>query len=180
MSAVQKLNKILDILQTDLYALPSLEDDAGTEEEVQRHRRAFIRDLFVYFEAVIFQLKQLSLQLATDDVSFTASEVAFLHERTHRLSDAGDAKESLVRVPLLANIRFTAQMFAKAHRTTFKGTYSDSGWNSLIKIHRVRHRLTHPKEPSDLSVSFDEVELARTAYHRFHSWFEAVFDSIKG
>ena len=173
-SAVRKLNEILDILQTDLYAIPPLEDGSGTEEEVQRRRRAFIRDLFVYFEAVVFQLKQLALQQATDHVSFTSAELAFLHERAYRLTDKGDAKEFPARPSLPANLRFAAQMFAKAHRTTFEGDYSDAGWNALIDAQRVRHRLTHPKDPSGLSVSYEEVELARDAYRRFLQLYDEI------
>jgi len=178
-SADQDLSKILDILETDLRALPALEDGAGSDEEVQRHRRAFVRDSFVYFEAVVFQLKQFALEQATRDISFTASELAFLHERTYRLSQSGAAKESPAHLALPANIKFTAHMFAKAHRATFNGTYSEVGWECFLKAHRVRHRLTHPKDPADLSVSFDEVQLARHAQQWFRLWLDAVFDSIK-
>ena len=180
MSEFDRINETLDILQTDIHLIGELEDEAAETAVIQHRRREFVRAVFVYFEAVIFRLKQLAVYQATKDVVFSPSELSLLHEKIPRLSHSGIAQESPANLPLPENIKFTGKMFAKAHRTTFEGSYSEPGWSQLLKARQLRHRLTHPKDPADLTVSNEEVASMRTAYDWFGRWFSSLFDALTG
>ena len=179
LDSIPNLNQILDILEADLTSLAPLGDPDSTSPEVFRRRRSYVRDSFVLFEAVLFQLKRLSLEQAGTSSQFSPAEAALLHERRYSLASNGEPIDAPAHLRLTANIRFAGAMFAKAHGATFAGAYSDPGWASLKQAQRVRDRLTHPKSANDLLVSIEECALVRDAHTWFRSWLDALFDSVR-
>jgi hypothetical protein len=154
---IKDFNRILDILEADLGLTYQPLETETVPERIQQLRRAYFRTAFTYIEAIVFQLKRLSVSEVDSSVRFTAAEVALLNEETYSLRNNGSPRTQSAHLPLLDNMRFTANMFSKAHRSTFDRTYDDQGWRDLREAQTIRNRITHPKSPTELEVSGSEM-----------------------
>lgn len=95
-----------------------------------------------------------------------------LLEGAYDIDDSGKTRSRRPFIPVKNNIRFTFDVFARAHSVTESPDYQGSGWQAFQRALQVRNRITHPKVTADLAVSDDEIRATDEAW----SWFlEASF-----
>lgn len=163
------LGAILLVHRSEIHIIAACtsEDVDVIELELYR-RRTMTRIIFSMIEAVSFRMKQLALQhLAYHPSAFTAAEAALLREEDYLLESNGKVRTQSARLSTLPNIRFAFASFSKALGLTHQIDAGGSDWQALQQALHVRDRLTHPKEPSDLIVSNEELAQVRKAYEWF-------------
>jgi hypothetical protein len=137
----------------------------------QSERRMLVRGIFATIEAVIYVTKQIALAAQSDPKCPTISEAerAFAMERDFKLTPSGDVVQRDAKIPLEANIRFAFKLLAKAGSASTLLDVSGLEWQSLQRAIKVRDRITHPKNISDLTISDAELSDVMIGFN----WFMA-------
>jgi len=136
-------------------------------------RRAFIKSLFSYIEGICFALKQETLVLCRDDL--TIGEKNLLEEVEYYLNNKGELLENKKHLKPEYNLKFTFKMYAKAWKADdFKLEISTQGWKHYKNSKKVRNRITHPKNSSDLIIKDKEIEDTFKA----HIWFDGSLSDL--
>lgn len=131
-------------------------------------RRTAIRMIYSMIEAMSYLMKQIALSADDPPYSlFSAPERAILAEETYELDPNGIASIKPARLSTLANVRFSFQVLSRVVSLPYTLDVSQHGWQQVREGIKIRDRLTHPKQASDLTVSEDEILLVVTAY----KWF---------
>ncbi len=145
-------------------------------EDNQFWRRTLFRTTFAMMEAMNNTLREKALEAACGGgkTSFNATRIGFLGEYTFRIDETGRLKEEFLRLPFLNYTAFLLRSLAEESnvQATF---FSKHGWDDLRKSVQVRHRLTHPKTDTDMTISNEEIEKLNSAVE----WYsEAVHEGL--
>jgi hypothetical protein len=138
-------------------------------------RRALVRAVFAYIEAMTYALKQVALAEA-DAEAFSEAEDALLCERDYFLADSGKPRERPMNLPLKANVRFAFAMMGRPFGASYQADCSGAGWSRFCAALQIRHRLMHPKAPGDFEVSRAEVDCAWEAFQWFNT---TILDALR-
>jgi hypothetical protein len=157
--------------QADLVELRS----RLTKQNEPIERRALVRSIFAYVEALTYALKRQSV--VDFPGAFSDAETALLRETEYHLDDQGRPRERRLATPLKANVRFAISMFAKGYGVGFAPDCSGAGWQRFCAALRIRDRLMHPKKAEDFDVSDDEVTCALEAYEWFNGVIREAFSA---
>ena len=120
--------------------------------------RQLIRAIFAYIEAVTFSVKAKSAgHCMENDIEITPQERYFATDTEYQLNDRGEVVETVAKISLARNIRFSLSINRKAHGDSEPFDASVEWWNCMKKAIRVRDRLAHPKMPEDLDISGEDI-----------------------
>lgn len=140
-------------------------------------RRAAFRAAFAWIEGTVYFLKQCAIKYSRlTDASFSDGELAVLLEKQYNLKDTGNVKETDLYLESKSNLRFAFWAFAKSRRVEFRIDASGQEWEGFRRAVHIRHRLTHPKSLSDLTVSDDDMALLKAVRAWFLAQLKAVSD----
>jgi hypothetical protein len=141
--------------------------EAGQDSQNQIARRAYVRSVFAFIEGIIFGMKQTSTYLGGPTGRLDIKELIAITEKTIEINGKGEAFEKPAFTRFVDNFKFTFRVFGKCHSSDFAPDLNTKGWSKLQDAIKVRDRLMHPKETSDLEVSNSELEAAKIAF----DWF---------
>jgi hypothetical protein len=162
-------------------------------------RRMLFRSAFAYIEGILYQFK-LSTAGLTLAQHFQAARrekpysvmpspyVGFLTETDFILTDAGEIRETRALIKLKTNIQYTFKQAASTYRSAYQ-LDKGAGWHCFLRSIKVRDRITHPKDPSDMAITNVEVKDVQEAVVWFdkavgdlldHSDFKAFLLSLTG
>ena len=124
-------------------------------------RRSAIRTVFSSIEGLMYVTRDLIKVFPLSHAEATViSEVSF------EVTERGTISERKKFIPFDRVLKVIAKIIRK-HRPEYKLDFNHPGWASLLRLLDVRHRLTHPKEIGDLSVSDQEIEDANRGFYWF-------------
>lgn len=166
--AVEKLMRLYAKLGADAMISRS-----RVETDVKEYAiRQYVRTVFAMIEGTIYVMKQLA-QNGIEKLS--AAELALIAEELYDLNDKG---EPIIRpnyLKLEKNIKFAFSIYAKSVGLTYTLPVHESGWNSLKQSIKLRNRLMHPKNFSNLDVTDDEFNSAVAT----HEWFDQKYKELQ-
>ncbi len=140
--------------------------------------RAYVRAVFALIEGGIFGLRQLALNFGKQSNTLTPAEFGLLQEKGYDVNEKGQVVESTKHIRFVNNIKFVFTTHARVYGVTFKLDVQDPGSHALVEALKVRHRITHPKKADELSISAQELKLAKEAAE-FYTWSrKQVSDAI--
>lgn len=147
-------------------------------EDTQFNRRVVVRALFSLTEAYGYFIRQFCLEIEHEKVRkghpSNLERQVLLQERLPRIGSNGRIEHTPHRVGTADHLAFTLRVFAD-HAGVRANFFDREGWKALKGALQVRHRLTHPKERSDVEVSNADMELCAKGY----AWFgEVQLDDI--
>lgn len=73
-------------------------------------------------------------------------------------------------VDLLSNVRFTIECYKKTSNLNYDLDVSGTSWQSFRNSLKVRDRITHPKNSSDMEISYNELKESFLAF----PWFRKI------
>jgi hypothetical protein len=140
--------------------------------------------MFAEIEAWMHLFRRLSLDpIGGAEIALDESEKALLKEEDYEIGEKGEVRVRPYFGKFLPTFRFIVAMFIKVNGLQTVIDYSTGGWDALQKSIKIRNRLTHPREPIELEVTNDEVELITTAYNFqrgvFNKLLEDDIDRVK-
>jgi len=151
----------------------------------QYYRRMLLRSAFAYMEGIIFVFKGSTaglllaqhFQEIRSDMTKLLREtpyLGFLTDSGFVLSDKGELKPKKEHINLKTNIQYMFKIAATTYHSSYEVDKSGNGWECFQKSIKVRDRITHPKNSSDMEIAEDEISDVIKAI----SWFEEAFDDL--
>ena len=133
----------------------------------QLNKRAYVRSVFALIEGVLYNLKSATSNLGIILKNLTLNELVVLDGTQLDINDDGNVTTKPYYPKFINNFKFSFKIYAKSIGSKYIINLSGQGWQSLCKSVKVRDRLMHPKESSDLAVSDEEILDAKKAI----DWF---------
>lgn len=132
--------------------------DGNVDADYEFHARQLVRAFFAYIEATTFSVKVSSAwRCIEQNIDITPQERHFATDTEYELNDRGGLIETTAKISLARNIRFAIALNRKAHKVSEPFDPSVEWWCYMKEAIRIRDRLTHPKWPTDLDISGDEI-----------------------
>lgn len=154
------------------------DEQLGFDEDDQFYRRTLVRTLFAMVEGAVFALKQEALeQYRIGKLELSPGEHAMLSEVSYSLKKSGAVNESSCYPKLIANIKFTFPICARAWGTLFEfdpPLSKEPKWGKFCQAIEIRNRLMHPKSLEDLEVQDSDLTDVLDAA----SWFSEQLDRL--
>jgi hypothetical protein len=152
--------------------------DASSPDD-QYHRRAYLRSFFSYSEAILFRLKQYLLdQSAVLKISITDNEKLVLDEHKVEMQADGTLQRKDLMPNHKTNVMFTLKFISRKLDLDRQSDFGNNGWREYCTALEKRHALTHPKFPSDLTISDEELLNLRNADAWLQGEFTALFNNF--
>lgn len=144
----------------------------------QFNRRCLIRSTFAYFEGTCDLIRKkteaiMHSQHLKGGKKLNISRIILLRSSSFRITEKGDLKEEEQRQPYKNYMAFTLRSFAEESGIV-DNLFIDDGWEKLQKSIKVRHRITHPKTDSELSITDEEIANLRKAKEWFLNFIRHV------
>lgn len=133
----------------------------------QTHRRAYVRSVFAFIEGVLHLSKVSTLHLGILFGSISHYELVVLEGARLEVDNKGHVTSKPLYPSFLNNVQFTFRTSSKSIGSSFNLNVTGQGWKNLCKAVKVRDRLMHPKEITDLQVSDAEIKATKTAFEWF-------------
>jgi hypothetical protein len=123
------------------------------EDDIEIHRRELIRSCFSAIEGLFFLIKKSFLEHPNAEQLFSIHERAALLDESYQVKDNGKVANQARYFPLPNTYKLLLGLAERIHADYRNDTITPHSWNSFLKAVNVRHRLTHPKDLTDLQVS---------------------------
>jgi hypothetical protein len=157
--------------------LKLLEDTGEAEAFLDKHntqfaRRAYIRSIFAYIEGAIWLLKQSCLRVVLEQKVriLKPADYALLKDVGFELKSNGEPFEQPKFLRLPENVRFTFRTFNRLFSASIDLGIGSKKWDDFLAAIAMRHRVTHPKNPTDIDISDAEIEKAKEV----SGWFNEI------
>jgi hypothetical protein len=144
----------------DVAAAIHRADQSKTDES----RRSAIRTICAAIEGMVWEYRDNVVWAATEiDVMVDIDRQA-LFEAMQTIDAQGNLRSQPRFIPTLNLLRFMARL---AERVTSSGkiAFDDNHWGMLNDAVRLRNRITHPKNASDVIITGSDVDRAFTAFN---------------
>lgn len=156
----------------DNSALEALFSDAADarrllrENDTDFNRRGYVRTVYAGIEALTNWLRQQLLEMHQHQPvpTWSSADIAMLKEESYYLDSNGIARSQIKFSSIDSSLRFVVQLTKHFPRQTFQVDWTSSSWLDLVRGLKVRHRLTHPRTRSDLTVTDEEIRTVKAAH----------------
>lgn len=143
-----------------------IDADGNVDADYEFHARQLVRAFFAYIEALTFSVKASSAwRCMEEEIDITPQERYFATDMEYEINDRGDVVETTAKISLARNIRFALALNRKAHKVSEPFDPSVEWWSCMKEAIRIRDRLTHPRWPTDLDISGEEIVKVLKARH---------------
>lgn len=142
--------------------------------------RTMVRTMAAEFEAKLYLLQQLLLQLhRKDSINLKPEEIVLLQGQTYAIGHGGKVISSPKFLKFQDSLLFTAHVWSRCYKHTVFANTSDPRWQHVLTYLKVRNRLMHPKQRADLDISEAEIESLNRAQDWLREYFQSFFNPIK-
>jgi len=143
-----------------------IDANGNVDADYEFHARQLVRAFFAYIEALTFSVKASSAwRCLKEEIDITPQERYFAADMEYEINDRGGVVETTAKISLARNIRFALALNRKAHKVSEPFDPSVEWWSCMKEAIRIRDRLTHPKWPTDLDISGEEIMKVLKARH---------------
>ncbi len=188
MDAERTTTEVIQILGNDCdHCFEELKAvvDAGERDEsgmidadYEYKARQYIRAVFAFIEATTFSVKAASaMRCIENGIDIKPQERYFAIDTEYELNERGEVVETIAKISRAKNIRFALALNRRAHNVAEPFNASVEWWSCLKGAIKIRDRLTHPKWPSDLDISGDDLLKVVTAKSGFEKELLSFGDS---
>ncbi len=145
--AIEAVRRLLIDDVTDCWMALKTSDE-------QVNRRNYVRAVFALVDGFLSALKAYVIEeWKAGRFNPAPSEMPLLLEENYDVDDTGKVRTRAAFIPIKNNVRFTFDIFARAHGVVERPDYSEPGWQAFQTAARVRNRVTHPKVTADLDIA---------------------------
>lgn len=148
-------------------------------EDAPFWRRMYARNLFAYVEGSSSMLRVVGTALICEgkDTSIPVTKLALLQDSQFIIERNGKLREDRQRQTTLSHIAFTLRTVADllgVEKVFVDQQFGENGWNKFQQAIKIRDRLTHPKNHSDLEISLKELKQLVDAFQ----WYQAFASKL--
>jgi hypothetical protein len=173
--SVDQLKAVWAILSEDLDAAIAYSNSVDSPYA----QRALVRAFFALVEGFSYQLRQVTIASSGGTPLLTTTEIELLRERRLVLADNGNSKETDSFLPFRQGLLFSVRTYVKNHGAEFEPETNDQGWQAMLETINLRHRVTHPKTPTSLTLSGHDLDQLFRASDWWQSTLLAMFRACR-
>jgi hypothetical protein len=152
---VSSLSEMVSVLMKDIKTLIG----RSKKPMSQPKRRSLVRAVFALIEADTFARKQFALFFHdAGGPQFSLAELALLREEQYDLGGKGEARTQIKFLRTADNFQFGIRSFCKAAKIDYEIPKARIEWQAFLQSIKVRNRITHPKNLSELLVSDTDIQ----------------------
>jgi len=148
----------------------SLAKNRMDDDPCDSHKREFVRTTYAAIEAQSWNIRMYLLNELVDIKKISAHEISALKEETYFVSDKGEVKVQSKGYPLKVGLKLIINMLRK-HDIPIQVNYNSREWSNIDDVSRIRNRITHPKNMSDITVTLKEAEKCYEAFQLVENIF---------
>ena len=119
-------------------------------------KRSYVRAFFAFVEGNTYRMKQLCIY-AHNNGKYHLSDKDL--EKAMEIKMDIHGNEKIIKIKTLDNVKLSFSLFSKVFGIENTLDTSGTQWNNFRKALDIRHRLTHPKSPSDFNLCHDDMLL---------------------
>lgn len=168
-SKIPKVNKF-EILSRDFELLTNalLNDivvikSQFNEKDTQTWRRLYVKSMASILETQLsFLKKHIVITGETDYLGLSQDEEDLLNSNTKKYSFTKD-------------LILTIELFSSVNCSFIKVDKTSKAYQDLVALIKIRNRITHPKELSDITVNDIEIKKCQNGFNSFQDLFIKVF-----
>src|SRR5208337_337773 len=154
MDELTETRAFIDVIEQDVdTALEILSKD-----DTPYNRRAFIKNYYSFLEGLLYYMRQEVIKKAMSAPgTLSVAEMAVLKEETYYVSGKGKVQTQEKHLSFEQSFRISFHYFFK-HVDSVRVDYGNGGWRALLEGLKIRNRITHPKQASQLTITEEELE----------------------
>ena len=147
-------------------------------KDSQLARRNYLRSLSAFYELILSNLRETTAKLLVDEFESSGEwkihEIYPLMDEVARLSENGQLKLDVNRLPFLPLVAYTLKTYAK--QISFdKEVLSDNRWKAFCESVKIRHRITHPKFHSEIEITDNELKTIDDGW----AWWNDILKQLR-
>jgi hypothetical protein len=131
--------------------------------DTQATRRDLIRTMFAAIEGYVWEYRAHVRSLVDDIGTIPPIMELALTETSYSVSDQGILKKHIRFIPLTSMIRLVTKL-AEEYCPGLEIDFSNDGWSKLKQTIKIRNRITHPKNLSDLEITQEDIEISQAGF----------------
>ncbi|HEX7314930.1 MAG TPA: hypothetical protein VF297_13465 [Pyrinomonadaceae bacterium] len=147
-------------LKEDTTVCLRILEETPEDDEANRSfwRRMYALAVFSFLDGVTYRMTfHAYAARERRDVVFMFDELTRL-EKMYDFDEDAEPVSACSHAPMLDNIRFAFNAFARVHYSDYVLPTADPDWAFLREVVRIRARLEHPRAPEELEVYEETVE----------------------
>jgi hypothetical protein len=148
-----EVNSFVKELAKDVNLAKKRMDDDPCDSNI----REFVRTTYAAIEAQSWNIRMYLLDEIIDKKKISTHEISALKEEVYVVTDKGEIKVQSRGYPLKVSLKLIINTF-RNHGILIETDYSSPEWSNIDDVSRIRNRITHPKNMSDIIVSKKEAE----------------------
>lgn len=163
---VGEFTDIENPLMGTLFNDVSVSESLMKENYSDYSKRIYARSVFSFIEGFLHDQRGVMKEKYKSDRKLTseiAMKIMLLDEVKLDIEPNGKIKEKPFNVAFMNNCAFVVRTTADYFGLPADEYFSQNGWQEMRKALAVRHRITHPKNASDLTISEIEIGMIRGA-----------------
>src|SRR5208337_258088 len=106
--------------------------------------------------------------------TLSVAEMAALKEETYYVSGQGKVQTQEKHLTFEQSFRISVHYFFK-DVDSVRVDYGNGGWKALLEGLKIRNRITHPKQASELSITEEQLETVKTGKKWCDNQFKLLF-----
>lgn len=130
---------------------------AAKEQGTEHSFRNAVRAVFAGAEAIVWYIKSLARRVTErDPTAYSPFETAALKDETYTIARNGKVVARPNFVPLGTSLRLVVSLLSRGQVSDADLVLDQQSMATLEESLKVRHRLTHPKSASDMTVTAED------------------------
>jgi hypothetical protein len=144
----------------------------------QLARRNYLRSLSAFYDLILSNLRETTAKILADEFEISGMwkihEIYPLLDEVARLSENGQLKLDVNKLPFLSLVAYTLKTYAKQVKFD-KEVLSDHRWKAFCETVKIRHRITHPKYHSEIEITNDELKTIDDGW----AWWNDILEQLR-
>lgn len=156
---LDRMRELFDVLGSDARRCTvELRSRLAEDRTVDQFwSRTLLRTFFSWVEAQTYEMRlfiRTAHQLGALELS--DGEISVMLDVSYELDKRGEPTPRPRFQPIERSMKITYRLFGQFFELNSTLPIGENGWRLFLESIQLRNRLTHPKDPSDLDVSYEE------------------------
>lgn len=128
-------------------------------------KRHYVRAVFAWIEAISHLFRHAALsKFEEEELSWdNIPTIHVLKEQAYTVSEKGETRVTQLKAPTASMLLYSLKAFAESQGLPLGFDKGGKNWQSYRAALRIRNRVTHPKIPSDIELSDENIMNVREA-----------------
>ena len=161
-----------DLLSKELYTDLKIISEQIKSKDCQTWRRLYVKSILSTIESQLSFLKShIKITGEIDYLGLSEEEEAMIFGKKI------DGK--FRKLSFLENLKHTIELFSVVNYAFLKLKKDTGMWNSLVVLVKIRNRITHPSNSSDILISDKDVKICEQAFNYFQDNLIILFKACE-